>query len=91
MSRPCKQRRIRGKPNSSYFKPAGVRTVDLEEVILTSSEFEALRLKDVENLDQTDCANKMEISQSTFHRILLSARQKTADAIVTGKAIHIKE
>jgi predicted DNA-binding protein (UPF0251 family) len=32
----------------------------------------------------------MGISQPTFHRLILSARKKIADAIVNGKAIKIK-
>ena len=91
MPRPCKQRRIRGSPNSSYFKPAGIRTRDIEEIVLSPAEFEALRLKDVEELDQKECAKKMEISQPTFHRLITTARKKTSDAIINGKAIRIEE
>jgi len=89
MPRPCKRRRVRGKPNSSYFKPAGIRKIDLEESILAVDEFEAIRLKDLLNLDQNECAEKMNISQPTFHRLILSARKKIADAIINGKAIKI--
>jgi len=62
---------------------------DLEESILTVDEFEAVRLKDLEDLDQSECAKRMDISQPTFHRLILSARKKIADAIVNGKAIKI--
>lgn len=64
---------------------------ELEEIILTRAELEALRLKNLENLDQKDCAQHMEISQPTFHRILLSARKKITDALVNGKAIKLEE
>ena len=30
MPRPCIKRRIRGQPNSSYFKPAGIRMIELK-------------------------------------------------------------
>jgi uncharacterized protein len=33
----------------------------------------------------------MKISQSTFQRILTSARKKVAEAIIEGKAIKIKK
>jgi uncharacterized protein len=89
MPRPCKRRRVRGRPNSSYFKPAGIRKIELDEIILDNSEFEAIRLKDSLDLEQNECAVKMNISQPTFHRILSSARKKLADAIVNGKAIKI--
>ncbi|MCW8965081.1 MAG: DUF134 domain-containing protein [Candidatus Pacearchaeota archaeon] len=89
MPRPCKKRRVRGRPNSSFFKPAGKRVKELVETQLTKEEFEAIRLKDWEDLEQKECADKMEISQPTFHRLLISARKKIADAIVNGKAIRI--
>jgi len=90
MTRPIKFRRVGFKPNVSYFKPAGVPMAQLEEVVLTMDEFEAIRLKDVEELDQVEAAEKMNISQPTFNRILGSARNKIADAIVNGKAIRIE-
>jgi len=90
MPRPCKRRRVGCRPNSSYFKPAGIRKIDLEESILAVDEFEAVRLKDLLELDQNGCAEKMNISQPTFHRLILSARKKIADAIVNGKAIKIE-
>ena len=64
--------------------------VDLVESVLTVDEFEALRLKDLEGLEQETAAGRMAVSQPTFHRILSSARKKIADAIVNGKAIRIE-
>jgi len=46
-----------------------------------------VRLKDLEGLEQEECAKKMNIFQPTFHRLVLSARKKISDAIVNGKAI----
>ena len=51
---------------------------------------EAIRLKDLEELDQEECAGKMRISRPTFHRVLGSARGKLADALLNGKAIIIE-
>lgn len=62
----------------------------LEESVLTIDEFEAIRLKDLQNLEQGECAEKMNISQPTFHRLIISARKTIADAIVNGKAIRIE-
>ena len=53
-------------------------------------EYEAVRLKDLEGLEQEECARKMNVSQPTFHRLVLSARKKIADAIINGKAIRIE-
>jgi len=90
MPRPRLCRRVELEPNVTYFKPAGVPMRELEEVILTVDEFESIRLKDLEGLDQVEAAEKMKISQPTFFRLLDSARKKIADAVVNGKAIRIE-
>ena len=90
MPRPRRRRRVRFKPNITFFRPEGIRKVDLEESILTVDEFEAVRLKDLEGLDQEKAAKKMNISQPTFHRLIKSARKKIADSLVKGKAIKIE-
>ena len=89
MVRPCIRRRVRGRPNSSYFKPAGIRMIELAETILTMSEFEAIRLVDLNDVPQEKAGKQMQISQSTLSRILKTGRKKIADAIVNGKAIKI--
>jgi len=90
MVRPRLCRRILAEPNVTYFKPRGIPMRELEEVILSVEEFEAVRLKDLECLGQEECAKKMKISQPTFHRLVLSARKKIAEAIIKGKAIQIQ-
>ena len=90
MPRPRRMRMVGFEPNITYFKPAGVRLVELEETILTVEEFEAIRLNDLEEIDQAEAAKKMAISQPTFHRLIISARKKLADGIVNGKAIRIE-
>jgi len=57
---------------------------------LAVDEYEAVRLKDLEGLDQEKAAKKMNISQPTFHRLVLTARKKIAQAIVKGKALRIE-
>jgi predicted DNA-binding protein (UPF0251 family) len=89
MSRPQKCRRVEFLPNVSYFKPAGVPLRDLQEVCMSIEEAEALRLKDLEGLEQEQGAEKMNISRPTFQRMLVSARQKVADALLNGKVIRI--
>ena len=89
MPRPLRRRRIRGKPNASYFKPAGIRMIELEESILTMPEFEAIRLVDLTEVPQEEAGKQMQVSQSTLSRVLKSGRKKIADAIVNGKAIKI--
>ncbi|MCK5176711.1 MAG: DUF134 domain-containing protein [Candidatus Aenigmarchaeota archaeon] len=90
MPRPKRCRKVGFHPKEIYFKPIGIRMIDLEEVILSIDELEAVRLKDLLGLDQKEAAMKMDISQSTFHRLLMSARKKIADAIVNGNVLKIK-
>lgn len=90
MPRPRIVRRVLFEPNINFFKPAGVPLGMLSEVVLTVDEFEAMRLKDHEDMDQGKAASKMKISQPTFHRLIVSARKKVADALVNGKAIRIE-
>jgi predicted DNA-binding protein (UPF0251 family) len=90
MPRPIKWRRVAFIPQVTYFKPAGIPLRALEEVGLTVEELEAIRLKDVEGLQQEECAERMRISRPTFHRVLESARQKVADALINGKAVRVE-
>ena len=90
MVRPIKPRYIKTNPAAYYFKPAGIRLRMLDEVILNPDELEALKLHDLDNLDQTTAAEKMGISQSTFARTLKSTYNKIAQALINGKAIRIE-
>ncbi len=89
MPRPYKPRRVSEMPRYTYFKPTGIPMPLLEEVVLTVDEVEALRLKDIEKLEQHDCAARMNVAQSTLQRILVSAREKVTRAIIEGKALRI--
>jgi len=82
-------RRVNFLPQATYFKPAGVPLARLHEIRLSVEEAEAIRLKDLEGLEQEECAGKMNVSRSTFARELNSGRQKVADALINGKAIRI--
>ena len=90
MPRPYKYRIVEGEPRFTYFKPQGVPLRMLVHSVLTVGEYETIRLKDLEGLEQTEAAKKMGVHQSTFHRTLARARHKIADAIVNGKAIRIE-
>jgi predicted DNA-binding protein (UPF0251 family) len=91
MVRPRLYRRIRFNPNITYFKPQGMPMRLLETVELTAEEAEALRLSDIKDLEQVECAKQMKTSQSTFQRILSLAHKKIAEAIIGGKAIRINK
>jgi predicted DNA-binding protein (UPF0251 family) len=89
MPRPYLKRRINSMPGVTFYKPQGIPMHTLKTIEVTLEEWEALRLKDVENLDQTDAAKKMNTSQSTFQRILTRAHQKISFALINCMAIKI--
>lgn len=84
--RPRRCRRIRGMPSCNQFNPAGPIK---DEINLTLEELEAIKLKDNQGLDQIEAAEKMNVSQPTFHRILQEARKKIADALINAKSLRI--
>ena len=90
MSRPCRCRRIRCKPDTNYFKPRGIPLDILEEVNLGLDELEAIRLADFDGLYQEDAAKKMDISRQTFGNIINSAHKKIADVLLNAKALKIE-
>ena len=89
MPRPRICRRIRCHPNAIYFKPQGIPMRYLKVIELTLEEVEALRLKNILDLEQIEAAKKMGISQPTFQRTLSSAYKKISEALLKGKAIKI--
>jgi len=91
MSRPKKCRKVKINPKVVYFKPRAVPLCKLKQVDIELDELEALRLKELEDLEQKECAKKMGISQTTFQRILHKAYRKITDALLRGKAIAIKK
>jgi len=90
LARPPKWRKVEFIPNIQHFVPLDIEKNAMEENILRIEEVEAIRLKDVEKLEQEECAEKMEVSRQTFQRILNNAREIIADSIINGKAIRIK-
>ena len=90
MPRPPKCRRVEQLPGYTYFKPAGVPISELSEVVLSVEELEAIRLRDLTGIEHEACAVKMNVSRPTFHRVLVSARQKIARALVSGEALRVE-
>lgn len=90
MPRPRFCRRVAGEPQADLFKPAGIPARELEQVVLTLDEFEAIRLADGEGLYQEQAAEKMNVSRQTFGRIIESAHKKIAACLVHGKALRIE-
>ncbi len=64
MPRPFCHRRIAGRPAAPIFKPIGIPMLELEEVIVTLDEFEAIRLADLDGLYQEQAAEQMNVSRN---------------------------
>ena len=90
MSRPQCCRRVAGRPTASVFHPAGIPVRELDEIVLTLDEFEAIRLADLEGLYQEQAAERMSVSRPTFGRILAAAHRKVAEALSHGKTLKIE-
>lgn len=89
MPRPKKDRLVHRPPLYNRFKPIGMRRGFLEEIELSLDEYEAIRLTDFEGLDHEKAAEEMEISRSTFTRLVDKARKKLALFLVEGKELII--
>jgi uncharacterized protein len=89
MPRPKCCRHVCGMPDKNYFKPRGIPISQLEEVVLSLDEYEAIRLADYEQLYQEAAAARMNISRQTFGRIIEAAHKKIADVLINGKALKI--
>ncbi len=91
MPRPKLPRKVCFSPNVFYYKPQGVPLRNLQEICITREELEVLRLKNIERMNQRECAEAMHTSQSTVQRILQSACRKISQGIIEGKAIRIEK
>ena len=90
--RPKRLRKISNPPIISGFKPYGKKRGkgNNESVFLHYEEYEALRLCDYEMLSHFKASETMDISRPTLTRIYARARQKIAEALVTGSRITIE-
>jgi len=89
MPRPKNNRIVNEPPLYTEFKPIGVAGISLKQTLLTLDEFEATRLADYRGLSHEEAAEEMNISRSTFSRLIETARKKIADFIIHGKLLTI--
>ncbi|MHA1745454.1 MAG: DUF134 domain-containing protein [Promethearchaeota archaeon] len=91
MARPRKFRQISPiTPKVNYFYPKGIDEQTTKKIYLAAEEFEALRLRHDLSLKQTDAANEMGISQTTYSRMLTFAYEKLTQALLHGHAIALQ-
>jgi predicted DNA-binding protein (UPF0251 family) len=90
MPRPRMRRLIANEPKSRFYKPKGVKMRNIKMLILSHDQLEALRLADQNKMDQESAAQLMNISRSTFSRLVGEARNITATALNNGWALKIE-
>lgn len=88
MPRPRKCRKVCRMPENISFSPDKESGADT--VILTVDEYETIRLIDMEQFSQEDCAGYMQVGRTTAQRIYNSARKKLATVLVTGAPLRIE-
>lgn len=90
MGRFKKTRCCRLLENEILYKPISIPMQDLETIEIEQDEFEALRLCDVDEMNQIEASEQMQVSRGTVQRLLLSGRKKIISALLENKAIKIK-
>jgi len=90
MPRPKKDRIVHRPPLFTSFKPIGIVGRTLEAITLSLDEFEAIRLADYMGMEHSEAAEEMEISRSTFTRLIEKARNKISHFLIEGKGLFIE-
>ena len=96
------RRRRRGRygrnPSPVYIKqPSKIKAFNPEpetyneSVELEPAELEAIRLIDLDDLNQAETGERMGVSRGTVWRLLQRGRKKIAMALVEGRRIEILE
>ncbi len=91
MPRHPKHRCCRSDASGLYYKPRGIPMSNMEMELLQLDEFEAMRLCDLDGLEQAEAGDKMGVSRGTIQRLLESGRKKLLRALVERKALQIGE
>lgn len=88
MPRPCKKRNISVLPRCTRFLP------DIEKIentiVLSLDEYEVIRLIDLEGLNQTESAKRLQVAPSTINAIYSSARKKLAQFLLMQTELRIE-
>jgi len=91
MPRSKKPRYCRDIHGYNLFKPAGIPLSHVELTELGLDELEAMRLCDLDGVQQEEAAMEMGVSRATIQRLLETGRRKVSDALVHGKALSLAD
>lgn len=90
MARTPKERLVSSPPLFASFKPSGIEGTKLLHVSLELDEYEAIRLADYLGMEHEQASMGMNISRSTFTRLLERARHKVSKLLVEGAKLEIE-
>ena len=90
MPRPKKCRRICGLPRADRFGPEQPGGCAGEPVRMTLDEYETIRLIDLLDCTQEECAQQMGVARTTVQAVYNQARRKLAQMLVDGRRLEIQ-
>jgi len=90
MPRPKKGRSVCGMPKVDTFGPADIMENEQEAIIMSVDEYETIRLIDMEELTQEECAAQMNVARTTVQGIYNQARKKLAEVLINGRRLKIE-
>ena len=91
MPRPRKKRCCRAYDGDRVFKPRSIPMAELDAIHLGLDELEALRLCDLDGLDQEAAGTRMGVSRGTVQRLLQSGRASVVRALLSSSALIIEQ
>ncbi len=89
MGRDKLKRKLQFKPKCTSFGSLSCQSEDT--IYLLHEEMEALYLMDNQGLYQAEAAAQMEVSRTTFARIIKNAREKVSMMLITGTNLTIED
>ena len=90
MPRSKMNRKVCCMPESTVFEARGENANHLEKIVILVEEYETIRLIDLEEMTQEQCAERMNVARTTVQRIYNDARKKIAEYIVMGHSLKIE-
>jgi uncharacterized protein len=91
VGRPRKRRFCRQFDGDRVFKPRSIPMADLAILRLGLDELEAMRLCDLEGLEQEAAGRRMGVSRGTVQRLLQSGRGTVLRALLDSTALVIEQ
>jgi predicted DNA-binding protein (UPF0251 family) len=90
MARPVKWRKIENIPTVPYFVPSEKDIDEIPGNVLKLEELEAVRLKDLEGLEQEECAQKCKFHDRHFSVFLFLQEKRLQIVLLMGKHSKLK-